>query len=104
MIVRFGENVFRYAAKALTFLVAFDEAILDAGINGLGWSTRMGAELLRVWDKYFVDGAVNIIGFGVRIASYPTRVVQTGRVRHYAFLIVAGWVIFLAYCLAHFKP
>lgn len=97
-----GRRSFHYIAGALTILVSFDEAILDGGINGLGWSTRMGAELLRVWDKYFVDGLVNIIGFGVQIASYPTRVIQTGRVQSYALLMVAGLAILVAYCLLHF--
>ncbi len=81
---------------------AFDLAVLDGGVNGVGWSTRLTAELSRLWDLYVIDGLVNVMAFGVKVLSYPVRVVQTGLVQTYALLIVLGVLVFMAYYLFHF--
>jgi NADH-quinone oxidoreductase subunit L len=83
-------------------LAAFDLAVVDGGVNGVGWSTRMSAELSRLWDIWVVDGLVNVVGFGTKLLSYPVRVVQSGAVQTYAFFIVLGVLIFMSYYLIHF--
>jgi hypothetical protein len=84
-------------------LVASFESVADGGINGLAWSVRMAAELLRLWDRYFMDGLINIIGFGIRIASYPLRLAQAGLFQAYALTMVVTVLIFLAYGAWHFR-
>ena len=83
-------------------LAAFDLAVVDGGVNGVGWSTRMSAELSRLWDIWVIDGLVNVVGFGTKLLSYPVRVVQSGAVQTYAFFIVLGVLIFMSYYLIHF--
>ncbi|HUU12985.1 MAG TPA: NADH-quinone oxidoreductase subunit L [Terriglobia bacterium] len=81
---------------------AFDMAVVDGGVNGVGWSTRMTAEISRLWDLWVIDGLVNVLAFTVKVLSYPVRVIQTGLVQTYALLIVLGVLIFMGYYLIHF--
>ncbi len=84
------------------FLAAFDLAVIDGGVNGAGWATRMSGEITRLWDTYIIDGLVNLLAFITRLFSYPMRVVQTGLVQNYALLITLGVLAFLAYYFVHF--
>jgi NADH-quinone oxidoreductase subunit L len=84
-------------------LAAFDLAVVDGGVNGVGWSTRMSAELSRLWDMWVIDGLVNVVGFGTKLLSYPVRVLQSGVVQTYAFFIVLGVLLFMTYYLVHFR-
>jgi NADH-quinone oxidoreductase subunit L len=78
---------------------AFDQIVVDGGVNGTGWITRMTGELSRLWDLWVIDGLVNVLAFTVKVLSYPVRVIQTGLVQQYALVIVAGVLAFLAYYL-----
>jgi NADH-quinone oxidoreductase subunit L len=78
-------------------LAAFDEVVVDGGVNGAGALTRLAGEASRLWDKWVVDGLVNVIGFGVKLMSYPARIIQSGFVQAYAFWIVLGVVAFMVY-------
>src|SRR5439155_326948 len=73
-------------------LGAFDLAVVDGGVNAVGWSTRMSGEVSKLWDKWVIDGLVNVVGFGTKVLSYPVRVVQTGLVQTYAWLIVSLFI------------
>jgi len=81
---------------------AFDLAVVDGGVNGLGWTTRMSSEFSRIWDLYVIDGLVNLLAFVTKVFSYPARIVQTGFVQSYALLITLGVLTFMAYYLIHF--
>jgi NADH-quinone oxidoreductase subunit L len=81
---------------------AFDQYVVDGGVNGVGWTTRLTANLSRLWDLYVIDGAVNVVAFFTKLLSYPARVIQTGLVQTYAWLIVLGVLIFMGYYLLHF--
>ena len=76
---------------------AFDLVVVDGGVNGVGWTTRVSAELSRLWDLWVIDGLVNVMAFGVKVLSYPMRVLQTGLVQNYVMFIVLGVVALLAY-------
>ena len=78
---------------------AFDQTVVDGGVNGSAWLTRTTAEGSRLWDIWVIDGFVNLMAFVVRLISYPVRVVQTGQVQSYALLIVLGLLGFVAYYL-----
>ncbi|MGB6431969.1 MAG: NADH-quinone oxidoreductase subunit L [Candidatus Acidiferrales bacterium] len=81
-------------------LGAFDRIFIDGlFINGAGRLTRATGLVSAWWDKWFVDGLVNL---GARIfwlVSYPMRMLQTGRVGSYALLIVVGLLVFIGYYL-----
>jgi NADH-quinone oxidoreductase subunit L len=80
---------------------AFDQAVVDGGVNGVGWLTRASAAVSRWWDQWVVDGLVNVLGFGLKLLSYPVRVIQSGMFATYAFFIVLGVFFFMAYFLLH---
>jgi NADH-quinone oxidoreductase subunit L len=84
-------------------LAAFDLGVVDGGVNTVGWSTRVSAELSRLWDIWVIDGLVNASAFVVKVVSYPVRVIQTGLVQSYAWFITLGVLVFLAYYLIHFS-
>src|SRR5579863_343388 len=83
-------------------LAAFDLGVVDGGVNGAGWLTRMSGELSRLWDTWVIDGVVNVGAMAVKLLSYPARVLQTGLVQTYAWLITLGVLIFMAYYLMHY--
>jgi NADH-quinone oxidoreductase subunit L len=83
-----------------TTLGAFDVGVIDGlGVNGAGWVTRASSSLSMVWDKWIIDGSVNLAARIVWILSYPVRMIQSGRVSNYALLIVLGVLVFLGYYL-----
>jgi len=95
------DAMFVNRAKDLgTTLGAFDRGVIDGlGVNGAGWVTRTTSSISMVWDKWVIDGLVNLAARIVWIFSYPVRWVQSGRVSNYALLIVLGVLIFLGYYL-----
>jgi len=82
-------------------LAAFDLGVVDGGVNGVGWTTRMSAELSRLWDTWVIDGLVNVMAFVVKIMSWPARIVQTGLVQNYAWFITMGVMVFMLYYIFH---
>ena len=81
-------------------LGAFDRGVIDGlGVNGAGWLARASSSLSMVWDKWIIDGLVNLAARIVWISSYPVRMIQSGRVSNYALLIVLGVLVFLGYYL-----
>jgi NADH-quinone oxidoreductase subunit L len=83
-------------------LAAFDLGVVDGVVNDVGWCTRMSGELSRFWDTWVIDGLVNLGAFLVKVMSYPARVIQTGLVQNYAWMITLGVLIFMVYYLVHF--
>ena len=83
-----------------TTLGAFDLGVIDGlGVNGAGWVARASSSLSMVWDKWIIDGLVNLAARIVWFFSYPVRMIQSGRVSNYALLIVLGVLVFLGYYL-----
>ncbi|HMD96906.1 MAG TPA: NADH-quinone oxidoreductase subunit L [Terriglobia bacterium] len=82
-------------------MAAFDQIVVDGGVNGVGFFTRLTGEASRFWDKWVIDGLVNVTAFFVKVLSYPVRVIQTGLVQNYAWLIVVGVLVFMGYYLLH---
>jgi NADH-quinone oxidoreductase subunit L len=95
------DAMFVNRAKDLgTALGAFDRGILDGlGVNGTGWVTRAFSVMSMWWDKWIVDGLVNLSARTIWILSYPVRMLQSGRVSNYALLIVLGVLLMLGYSL-----
>jgi NADH-quinone oxidoreductase subunit L len=95
------DAMFANRAKDLgVALGAFDVGVIDGlGVNGVGWATRLASSIEMVWDKWVIDGLVNLAARIVWIISYPVRMIQSGRVSSYALLIVLGVLVFLGYFL-----
>ncbi len=80
-------------------LARFDNRIVDGGVNGAGWLTRLTSSLSIWWDTWIVDGAVRLGSFLVKMSSYPVRVLQTGSLQTYALAIVLGAAAVFAWYL-----
>src|SRR6266478_6656653 len=76
---------------------AFDSNVVDGGVNGSAWLTRLSSRITGGTDKYLVDGLVNAIaGFVVRLMSPIVRAVQTGFIQNYALVMVIGLLVAVA--------
>jgi NADH-quinone oxidoreductase subunit L len=76
---------------------AFDSKVVDGGVNGSAWLTRLSSRITGGIDQYFVDGLVNAIAaFVVRLMSPLFRAAQTGFAQNYALVMVLGLVAAVA--------
>jgi len=79
-----------------TALGDFDRGIVDGlGVDGSAAATRFTSTVSMWWDKWIVDGLVNLTGGAVRLASTPVRLIQTGLVQSYALFILFGVLLLL---------
>jgi NADH-quinone oxidoreductase subunit L len=82
-------------------LWAFDRTVIDGGVDGSGWVTRVSSWISHLFDKWVVDGLVNLVGWGTGESSFAFRKVQTGLIQNYALLMLVGVFVFLSvYLLA----
>jgi NADH-quinone oxidoreductase subunit L len=73
---------------------AFDSKVVDGGVNGSAWLTRLSSRITGGTDKYLVDGLVNgVAGFVVRLMSPIVRAAQTGLAANYALVMVIGLLV-----------
>jgi len=67
------------------------------GVNGVAWSVRdVVAKASNLWDRWVVDGAVNLTAFLLDNLSYAFRAVQNGLVQHYALGMLIGIFLLIA--------
>jgi NADH-quinone oxidoreductase subunit L len=59
------------------------------GVNGVGWLVRdVVAQFSNGWDRYVVDGIVNLSATVLEQLSYGFRALQNGLVQHYALAML----------------
>jgi NADH-quinone oxidoreductase subunit L len=93
----FGVTVTRRVMDAARGVFAFDSKVVDGGVNGAAWLTRLSSRITGGADEYFVDGIVNAVaGFIMRLMSPLFRAAQTGLTQNYALVMVLGLVAALA--------
>jgi NADH-quinone oxidoreductase subunit L len=86
------------AGKALNnALFRVDAEVVDGGVNGSAWMTRLWAKVTGWWDKWVIDLAVNATGWVMRAGSFVLRTVQTGFWQNYALLFALGLFVILIY-------
>jgi hypothetical protein len=67
------------------------------GVNGVAWGVRdLVARGSNLWDRYVVDGAVNLTAFVLDNLSYAFRSVQSGLVQGYALGMLIGIFLLIA--------
>jgi NADH-quinone oxidoreductase subunit L len=72
-----------------------DSKFVDGAVNGTAATTRGVATVSRLFDKYIVDGLVNLVGWiNIRLNRIVTSF-QTGLVQRYALVAVLGIVVFV---------
>ncbi len=73
-----------------------DARVVDGAVNGSGWLTIFSSWLSQLFDKYVVDGLVNLTGSVAEESSFTFRRVQTGLVQNYALLMLVGVFLFVS--------
>ena len=87
-----------------TLLGLFDAKVIDGvGVDGAGWLARFGSRVSMWWDKWVIDGLLNLGAKLTQLLSYPVRLLQTGMFSNYAMLILVGLVVLLAYYGHHMQ-
>jgi NADH-quinone oxidoreductase subunit L len=87
-----------------TLLGRFDANVIDGlGVDGAGWLTRFISKVSMWWDKWIIDGLLNLGAKLMQLFSYPVRLLQTGMFSSYAMLILVGLVVLLAYYGHHMQ-
>jgi NADH-quinone oxidoreductase subunit L len=67
------------------------------GVNGIAWLSRdILARLSNFWDKWIVDGAINLLAAVLDNLSYVFRAVQNGLVQSYALSALIGLFFLIA--------
>jgi NADH-quinone oxidoreductase subunit L len=80
----------------------FDAKVIDGvGVDGTGWLARFTSTLSMWWDKWIIDGLLNLGAKLTQLLSFPVRFLQTGMFSSYALLILVGLAILLAYYEQH---
>jgi NADH-quinone oxidoreductase subunit L len=96
----YGWAVTRRTMDLARAVFQFDSKVVDGGVNGAAWLTRLSSRITGGTDKYFVDGLVNAIAdFVVRLMSPIVRAAQTGLTQNYALMMVIGLLLAVAFYL-----
>jgi NADH-quinone oxidoreductase subunit L len=96
----YGWAITRRTMDLARAVFAFDSKVVDGGVNGSAWFTRLSSLITGGTDIYFVDGIVNAIAnFVVRLMSPIVRAAQTGFTQNYALVMVIGLLVAVAFYL-----
>jgi NADH:ubiquinone oxidoreductase subunit 5 (subunit L)/multisubunit Na+/H+ antiporter MnhA subunit len=72
------------------------EVRAGGGVNGVAWGVRdLVAKASDLWDRWVVDGLVNLTGLVLENVSYLFRAVQNGLVQHYVWVMVLGVILLI---------
>ncbi len=67
-----------------------------AGVNGVAWGVRdLIARASDIWDRWVVDGCVNLTALVLENGSYLFRAVQNGLVQHYVWVMLLGVLLLI---------
>jgi len=83
-------TVIRGAVSLARVLSWFDKYLVDGLVNLAGAVTRAFANIDGVIDRYLVDGAVNLVAGSALSAGSILRRVQTGRIQTYLYGALVG--------------
>jgi len=76
---------------------AFDQAVIDGIVNAVGVFGVLWSKVSGWWDEFFVDGAVNLAADFTIASGRKLRRVQTGKIQHYFYVVIAGLIILLVW-------
>ncbi|MGH9797596.1 MAG: proton-conducting transporter membrane subunit, partial [Candidatus Polarisedimenticolia bacterium] len=74
----------------------FDRWVVDGAVNLTGYLTLAGSYVSVGFDTYVVDGLVNLAGYTVRGGSWALGRLQTGVVQSYATAMILGIFILVS--------
>ena len=83
--------VFVDSVKIFSYLLSqFDKYVIDGIVNLAGKVTVLFANLDGLIDKYVVDGVVNVVAYGIKFIGERMRGLQTGRIQDYVYIMLSG--------------
>ena len=91
----YNSTFVRGTLAAARRLWIFDVRVVDGAVNGAGSLTRIASWMTHMFDKYVVDGFVNLAAWAAGEGSYFIRRLHTGLVQNYALLTILGLFMFL---------
>jgi NADH-quinone oxidoreductase subunit L len=99
------DAIFANRVKDLSTAIAlFDAKVIDGlGVGGFAWFMRVFSRLSMWWDRWVVDGLVNVTGKLPGLLSAPIRMFQTGVFSSYALFVLLGLAILLGYYGHHMQ-
>lgn len=74
----------------------FDQTIIDGAVNGTASITKLQSKLSGLFDKWVVDGLVNLSALSVGVVGVALKKTQTGRIQSYITFAILG-VLLLFY-------
>ena len=81
-------------------LFRFDAGVIDGvGVNGTRHATVAASLVSGFFDKYVVDGLVNLVGRSLTACSRIFRALQTGVVSQYALVLAVGILVLTCFYL-----
>jgi NADH-quinone oxidoreductase subunit L len=81
-------------------LFRFDAGFIDGLLVNGSRHVTVGVSLLSgFFDKYVVDGLVNLVGWLMRVGSRLFRGLQTGLVSQYALVVAVGMLVLTCFYL-----
>ncbi|MGH7214248.1 MAG: NADH-quinone oxidoreductase subunit L [Tepidisphaeraceae bacterium] len=95
------DELYQYVFVGITmgfskFSAWFDKYIVDGLVNLAGYTVKQSAVLIGLHDKYVVDGAVNGVAKLSQDLGAAVRAPQTGRIRVYVTVLVFAVALGLA--------
>jgi NADH-quinone oxidoreductase subunit L len=91
----YGASFVKGTIELSRFSGRFDLAVIDGGVNFTGLATRVTSTINGAIDKYFVDGAVNLIAWLIVFFGRRVRKIQTGDIHTYLYGVVVGALLVL---------
>ena len=73
----------------------FDAVVIDGIVNLVAKVTKLYSVVIGWCDDFFVDGLVNGLARLTNRMGARLRLIQTGHIQHYAYVVVAGIVVML---------
>lgn len=78
-----------------TFCNYFDRYVIDGAVNLSAVSVRVVSVIAGLFDRYIIDGFVNFISRLTKSFSYIVRRLQTGNIQNYVAMLMAGWMVLI---------
>jgi NADH-quinone oxidoreductase subunit L len=68
----------------------FDRTVIDGAVRGVAGLTQGGAWLSTWIEKYVLYAFLNVVGYSNHLGARTFRLLQTGFVHNYAFILIVG--------------
>ncbi len=92
----YGKTVIALQMVVAQLASLFDKWVVDGIVNLVGSVMAKAADGSATFDRTVVDGAVNFAGFGTQAAGSAVRLLQSGRIQQYVTMSIFALVVLTA--------